>query len=53
MKYAGIDNEKIKIYETLEESVSYLKQQTNGDIYAILNFDYVDPFNKLMNVGDK
>ena len=53
MKYAGIDNEKIKTYETLEESVSYLKQQTNGDIYAILNFDYVDPFNKLMNVGDK
>ena len=53
MKYAGISNDKIKIYETLESATDFIKTQTNGDIYAIVNFDYVDPFNKLMNVGDK
>ena len=47
MKYAGFENEKIKIYETLQEAEQEIKS-SNGDIIAILNFDYVVPFNKMM-----
>ncbi len=53
LKYAGFDENKLAIYEKLEDAVSDLKQNTNGNIYAIVNFDYVDPFNNLMMVGDK
>lgn len=49
IKYANIDEKKIKTFETLEEATTYLKKKTNGDIYAILNFDYVVPFNEKMN----
>ena len=47
MKYAGFENEKIKIYETLQDAEQEIKS-SNGDIIAILNFDYVVPFNKMM-----
>ena len=47
MKYAGFENEKIKIYETLQEAEQEIKS-SNGDIIAILNFDYVVPFNNMM-----
>ncbi len=53
MKYAGFDEKKIAYYEKLEDAVSDLKNNTTGDIYAIVNFDYVEPFNNLMMVGDK
>ena len=53
MKYAGINKDKIYISEDLEDSIYYIKENTCGDIYAILNFDYVEPFNRLMNSGDK
>lgn len=49
MKYSKIAEEKIKTFETLDEAVPYIKENTQGDIYAILNFDYVEPFNRLMN----
>ena len=53
MKYANIDLEKIKVFENLSDSVNYIKNNTYGDIYAILNFDYIEPFNKLMNGGGR
>lgn len=53
MKYAGIEDKKILVFETLEEMMITLKEKTKGSIYAILNFDYVEPFNTLMNTGDK
>ena len=53
MKCAGIDNDKIYISENLDDSIEYIKNNTYGDIYAILNFDYIEPFNRLMNSGDK
>lgn len=53
LKYAGIDEKKIYIYTTLEETVCDIKKKVKENIYAILNFDYVEPFNTLMNCGDE
>ncbi len=53
LKYAGIDEKKLVIYMTLEEMVPHLQKSAKENIYAILNFDYVEPFNKLMNMGDQ
>ena len=44
MKYAGFKNNQIKIYENLKEAEEMIKEKSNGDIFAILNFDYVKPF---------
>ncbi len=52
LKYAGINEKNILIYQTLEEATAKMKKNTKYNIYAILNFDYVEPFNKLMNAGD-
>ena len=53
MKYAGIDEKKILIFDNLEKATETIKKKTKGNIYAILNFDYVKPFNTLMNeTGD-
>jgi len=48
MKYAGFDKKQIKIYENLSDAEEMIKEKSNGDIFAILNFDYVNPFNELM-----
>lgn len=53
MKNAGIEEAKIKIFHSLEEAVPYIKTTTNGTIFALLNFDYVEPFNTLMNGSEK
>lgn len=45
MKYAGINEEKLIIIEDLTNIKEELKN-TNGDVYGILNFDYVEPFIK-------
>lgn len=47
LKYAGFKEEQIKIYTDLEEAKQEIKS-SNTDIFAILNFDYVEPFNKIM-----
>lgn len=47
MKYAGFKNNQIKIYENLNEAEDMIKK-LNTDIFAIVNFDYVIPFNRLM-----
>ena len=52
LKYAGIDEKKILTFEELGSAVKYLKEKTKGDIFSILNFDYVEPFNKLMIEGE-
>lgn len=48
MKYAGFKSNQIKIYDNLEEAKDMIKNESKGDIFAILNFDYVIPFNELM-----
>jgi UDP-N-acetylmuramyl tripeptide synthase len=52
IKYAGVDQKKIFVYENLDKAKGSIKKRTNGNIYAILNFDYIIPFNKIMNEGD-
>ena len=53
MKYAGFDEKIIMTFDTLKDAVSTIKTETTGDIFGIFNFDYVEPFNKLMNEGVK
>ena len=48
LKYAGISENKIIIFNPLNEAVNYIKEHTKGDIYAILNFDHIKPFNNYM-----
>lgn len=48
IKYAGFDPKKILIFESLEEAKNTIKDKSKGDIFAILNFDYVKPFNDIM-----
>ncbi len=53
IKYAGIDEKNILTFENLNQTEKILKEKTKGDIFAILNFDYVVPFNELMTEGEK
>lgn len=46
---AGIEKSKIMTYNNLVDATKYIKDKTKGNIYGILNFDYVKPFNELMN----
>lgn len=48
MKYAGFKNKQIEIFDNLEDAKNLIKNKSKGDIFAILNFDYVIPFNELM-----
>ena len=48
MELAQIDPKKIICFNTVEECVKYLNNKTKENIYAILNFDYVQPFNHYM-----
>lgn len=47
IKYAGFDEKKIKTFDNLESAKKEIKSSKN-DIFAILNFDYVEPFNEIM-----
>ena len=44
--------DKIIGYESIKAELiqfcDMIKNKSNGDIFAILNFDYVEPFNDLM-----
>lgn len=53
IKYADIKESKIITFDNLEEAIPYIKKKTKGNIYAILNFDYVVPFNELINGGSE
>lgn len=48
MKYAGFKNNQIKIYENLNDAEDMIKNKSKGSVFAIVNFDYVNPFNELM-----
>lgn len=48
IKLSGIDSKKIVCFQDLEDATNYLKNKTNNNIYAILNFDYVKPFISYM-----
>lgn len=47
LKYANVNTKKIKIYNDLYEAKNEIKK-SKGSIYAILNFDYLKPFNDIM-----
>lgn len=44
IKYAGISEDKIIILENLDNIKETIDKKTKGDVYAVLNFDYVKPF---------
>ena len=48
VKLAGIEKNKIMMFDDLKKATEYIKTSTKGNIYGILNFDYVKPFNELM-----
>ena len=48
IKLSGISKNKIEVFRDLESSINYIKDNTKSDIYAILNFDYIEPFNSLI-----
>ena len=49
IELAGIEKSKIMTYNNLQEATKYIKTKTKCNIYGILNFDYVIPFNEQMN----
>lgn len=51
IKLAGIDPSLIVTFDTLGSASVYILKKTKGLIFGILNFDYVEPFNKLMKAG--
>lgn len=44
MKYAGIKKENIIVLDDLDNIKETIEEKTKGNVYAILNFDYVKPF---------
>lgn len=47
LKYAGIPCDKIMIHNNLYDAKDDIRN-SSGDIYGILNFDYVNDFNRVM-----
>lgn len=47
LKYAGIDEKKIKIHKDLYDAKKDINK-SKGPIYAVLNFDYLNDFNTVM-----
>lgn len=52
IKYSDLES-KVVTFETLTQATDYIKTKTKGNIYGILNFDYVKPFNNLMMESDE
>ena len=46
MKYAGIKQENIITLDNLDNIKEVVETKTKGNVYGILNFDYVEPFKK-------
>ncbi len=44
LKLASIDTKKIKCFKEINEATDYLKKHTIENIYAVLNFDLIEPF---------
>ena len=48
MKLAGINKENIIILDDLTNIKETIEEKTKGNVYAVLNFDYVNPFRELI-----
>ena len=46
---AGIPKDKIIILENLDHAGKVFDTQTQGTVYGILNFDYIEPFINSVN----
>ena len=46
---AGIPKDKIIILENLDHAGKVFDEQTHGNVYGILNFDYIEPFINSVN----
>ena len=53
IKYAGFDEKNIIIMENTNGMKEIIENQTSGNVYGILNFDYVEPFIKETKGGNK
>lgn len=49
MLMAGVNKNKIIILDNLEHAGDIFDKQTKGNVYGILNFDYIDPFINSVN----
>ncbi len=49
MIMAGVDKDKIIILNDLDNAGEVFDKQTKGNVYGILNFDYIDPFINSVN----
>ena len=61
IKYAKVSKERdnikveafgVKFYENLEKARGAITKRTKGDIYAIINFNYMNDFNKMLREDD-
>lgn len=52
LKYAGIDEDKLITFDDIKEATIYTKEKTKGNIYAVLNPDYIESFKKVIMDGD-
>lgn len=52
IKLAGINEKNIITFDNLKDATDYIKNKTKGNIYGVLNFDYVKPFNSYMIGSD-
>ncbi len=53
MKLAGIKKENIIILEDLTNIKNTIEEKTKGNVYGILNFDYVKPFSENINIKEE
>ena len=51
LKYAEVSSEKIDVYESTEDLIEVIKNQTIGKVYAVLPFDIEKPLKKKLNSG--
>lgn len=51
LKYANIDEKKIIMLDNLDNVYEVLNIKTKGDVYGILNFDYIKPFKDSIKGG--
>ena len=49
MLIAGVPEEKLIILDTLDHAGEVFDKQTKGNVYGILNFDYIPPFINSVN----
>lgn len=53
LKYCGIADSKLKPFIEVSDATEYIKDKTVSDIYAILNFDHMQPFINNMKEDNK